>query len=77
MLLLQDNHKSIYQMTLSDLTKVRVMNYQNEKSHLLKKKFVEKRERLGRKLQTVSLRDIPLDVRREEAKKPLFLTRYE
>jgi hypothetical protein len=64
-------------MALSDLTKVRVMNYQNEKSRLLKKKFVEKRERLGRKLQTVSLRDIPLDVRREEAKKPLFLTRYE
>ena len=25
----------------------------------------------------VPLKDVPLDVRREEAKKPLYLTRYE
>jgi hypothetical protein len=29
------------------------------------------------KWETVSLKDIPLEVRRKEARKPLFLTRYE
>ncbi len=28
-------------------------------------------------LENVSLKDVPLDERRKEAQKPLFLTRYE
>ena len=64
-------------MMSSDLTKVRIMNYPNEKSSLSKKDFGDKGEGSGGNLQTVSLKDIPLEVRRKEAKKPLFLTRYE
>jgi hypothetical protein len=29
------------------------------------------------KYEPASLKEVPLEVRREEAKKPLFLTRYE
>jgi len=29
------------------------------------------------KCEPVSLKEVPLEIRREEAKKPLFLTRYE
>lgn len=54
------------------------MGYQYEKSGVFKKNFDRaKRERLGKKLEFVSLRDIPLEDRRKEAKKLLFLTRYE
>ena len=54
------------------------MDYPNEKSRVLKKNFDKaKRERLGKKLEFVSLKDVPLEDRRKEAKKPLFLTRYE
>jgi len=57
---------------------VRAMDGQNQKSCLLKNNFEDdKTQRLGGKLQAVSLRDIPLEVRRKEAKKPLFLIRYE
>jgi|GEM_PF-1364842 len=31
----------------------------------------------GQKLECISLKDVPLEVRRQEAKKPLFLKRYE
>jgi hypothetical protein len=45
----------------------------------LKKKYGE--ERLSEMLETislrVSLRDVPLEERRKEANKPLYLTRYE
>ncbi len=34
-------------------------------------------ERLDKAILNVSLKDIPLDERRREASKPLFLTRYE
>ncbi|MBT0159076.1 hypothetical protein G4O51_03730 [Candidatus Bathyarchaeota archaeon A05DMB-2] len=34
-------------------------------------------ERLEEMLENVSLKDIPLEERRKEAKKPLYLTRYE
>jgi hypothetical protein len=34
-------------------------------------------EHLGEMLENVSLDDVPLEERRKEAKKPLFLTRYE
>jgi|WetSurSiteA1Bulk_404760.scaffolds.fasta_scaffold951180_1 hypothetical protein len=57
---------------------VRVMDGQNPKSCLLKNSFEDdKTQRLDGKLLAVSLRDIPLEVRRKEAKKPLFLKRYE
>lgn len=34
-------------------------------------------ERLDAMLQNVSLKNVPLEERRKEAQKPLFLTRYE
>jgi len=34
-------------------------------------------ERLSEMLETVSLKDVPLEERRKEAKKPLYLVRYE
>jgi hypothetical protein len=33
--------------------------------------------KVGVRLAQVSLKDVPLEVRRKEAKKPLFLIRYE
>jgi hypothetical protein len=55
------------------------MDYQNEKSIPLQKNFRDRlnRERLRERLKLVSLKNVPLEVRRKEAKKPLFLTRYE
>jgi hypothetical protein len=41
----------------------------------LEKKTSE--ERLNEMLETVSLKDMPLEERRREANKPLYLTRYE
>ena len=46
------------------------MDYPNGKAGYSKKDF-------NGKLEQVSLKDVPLEVRRQEAKKPLFLTRYE
>jgi hypothetical protein len=34
-------------------------------------------ERFDEMLENVSLKNVPLEERRKEAKKPLFLTRYE
>ena len=34
-------------------------------------------ERLAEMIENVSLKDVPLEERRKEAQKPLFLTRYE
>ena len=34
-------------------------------------------ERLDEILENISLKDVPLEERRKEAQKPLFLTRYE
>jgi type II secretory pathway component PulL len=55
------------------------MDYQNEKSILLQKNFQDRlnMERLRERLELASLKNVPLDVRRKEANKPLFLTRYE
>ena len=36
-----------------------------------------KEESFGETLLLISLKDVPLEVRRKEAKKPLFLFRYE
>jgi hypothetical protein len=41
----------------------------------LQKKTTE--ERLDEILENVSLKNVPLEERRKEAEKPLFLTRYE
>jgi hypothetical protein len=49
------------------------MDSQNESTCLIKKDSAKGEERL----EYVCLRDVPLEVRRKEAKKPLFLTRYE
>ena len=35
------------------------------------------KELLRENLELVSLKDVPLEVRRKDAEKPLFLTRYE
>jgi hypothetical protein len=55
------------------------MDGKNENSILLPKNLQDrtKSEHLRRRLEDISLKDVPLDVRRKEAKKPLFLTRYE
>jgi hypothetical protein len=46
------------------------MDYPNGKAGYSKKVF-------DSKLEQMSLKDVPLEVRRQEAEKPLFLTRYE
>ena len=55
------------------------MDYQNGKSKFLKKaNFANaKRGYVAERFEQVSLKDVPLEDRRKEAKKPLFLTRYE
>jgi hypothetical protein len=49
------------------------MDYILGESVYLKKRRVK----VGARLAQVSLKDVPLEVRRKEAKKPLFLIRYE
>jgi len=49
------------------------MNCRNEKSVYLKKDPVK----IEADLTQVALKDVPLEVRKKEAKQPLFLTRYE
>jgi hypothetical protein len=50
------------------------MDCQKGESCLLKK---SPKQDENASVQTVSLRDIPLEVRRKDAKEPLFLIRYE
>jgi len=62
------------------LSKVGLMDYQNEKSSVLLNKNLDGANRgcLREKLElVVVLKDVPLEVRRKEANKPLFLIRYE
>jgi len=49
------------------------MDYINRESIYLKKRRVKMEARFAQ----ASLKDIPLEIRRKEAKEPLFLTRYE
>jgi hypothetical protein len=49
------------------------MDYPNGATCLLKRESAKGEENLA----YASLRDVPLEVRRKEAKKPLFLIRYE
>jgi len=51
------------------------LDYQNGSTCLIKKDSAKSQESLA--YENVCLRDVPLEVRKEEAKKPLFLTRYE
>jgi len=55
------------------------LNYHNgNSSYIINKDFERaKKENLTKNLEQVSLKDVPLEERRKEAKKPLFLTRYE
>jgi hypothetical protein len=54
---------------------VRVTDYQNQKKATLKGRLKAKREHFDG--ESVTLQDIPLEIRRKEAKEPLFLIRYE
>ncbi len=49
------------------------MDYTNGKSVNLKKRHVK----IEANLAQVALKDVSLKVRKKDAKKPLFLTRYE
>ncbi len=49
------------------------MDYQNGTSCVIKRDSSKVEERF----ENVCLKDVPLEVRRKEAKKPLFLNRYE
>ena len=55
------------------------MDYQNGKSNVSQKNFdrARKEQSGGQTLEYVTLSDMPLEDRRKEAKKPLFLIRYE
>jgi len=55
------------------------MGDQNEKFVVVQKILDHKlkKEHTREILELVSLQDVPLEVRRREAKKPLFITRYE
>ncbi len=54
------------------------MGYQHKKSGLTPENiYGTKRERLHRNPWNKSLKDTPLETRRKEANKPLFLKRYE
>ncbi len=48
------------------------MNCREGESCLIRRPLTAEQES-----ELISLRDVPLEVRREEAKKPLFLKRYE
>jgi hypothetical protein len=50
-----------------------IMDYRTGKFVCLKKRQVK----IEASLAQVALKDVPLEVRRKEAKKPLFLIRYE
>ncbi len=56
-------------MELNKVGKVGHIDYQNGESGYLKKS--QKYE------PVVSLKDVPLEIRRKEAEKPLFIVRYE
>ena len=48
------------------------MNYQEGEIRVIKKLFPPEED-----LENISLKFVPVKIRREEAKKPLFLKRYE
>jgi hypothetical protein len=54
---------------------VKVTDHQNPKRATLKERLQATKGHLDE--ESVSLQDIPLEIRRKEAKEPLFLIRYE
>jgi hypothetical protein len=54
---------------------VKVTDYRNQKKATLRKRLKASRDHFGE--ESVSLQDIPLEIRRKEANEPLFLIRYE
>jgi len=59
----------------SHVKKSRKSLLDEELRYRLQKETTE--ERLDEMLENVSLKNVPLEERRREAQKPLFLTRYE
>lgn len=55
------------------------MDSKDEKCVLLEKNKQQtlRSEKVGDKVEFASLKYVPLEIRRREAKKPMFLTRYE
>jgi hypothetical protein len=54
------------------------MNYSSERVKVLRDDFNRAgREDSDKNIETISLKDVPLKDRRKEAKRPLFLMRYE
>ena len=53
------------------------MDYSNQQAEIIRKGFANGKYTKCTKLQKVSIRDVPLEVRRKEARRPLFLRRYE
>jgi hypothetical protein len=73
-LLCHDSHNCFYGIVGSDIIKLGgYMEYGDEKPVFLKKNPVK----IEADLTQVVLKDIPLEVRKKEAKQPLFLLRYE
>jgi hypothetical protein len=53
------------------------MGYQHKKSQMEENLHSAKTKSLPSNPEDVSLKEISVDIRRKEANKPLFLTRYE
>ncbi len=49
----------------------------DEESRMYYTDVLEPMEKRRKSLQNISLKDMPLEVRRKEAKKPTYLIRYE
>lgn len=73
MLLSNDSHKYFYGMSGDAYGKGVDMDYPNGSTCLVKRDPAKD----GDRLEFACLRDVPLEIRRKEAKKPLFLKRYE
>ena len=79
MLLCGYSHNGVYSMMERAMVRIKSMPYRNEEPVMLRDNLnkVLKRSRSRVRLEFNSLKDIPLEVRRREAREPLFLTRYE
>jgi hypothetical protein len=74
LLLCRDSHNCFYGMDGNPIIRLGgYMDYTNGESVYLKKEPVK----IEANLAQVALKDVPLKVRKKEAKQPLFLTRYE
>ena len=74
MLLQYASHKHIYGLFECEYYGEAKMGYQNSSTCLIKKgPDIDK----DIKIEYPSLKDVPMEIRHKEAKKPLYLTRYE